>query len=107
MNPDTAAKLPFRIMFLDQLLRQVGNTGGQWNPIEMGDHKMPTRFYDTPRFARRAPSIEPMPTLAGDDKVEARFGETRVFGCGFDVANRDARLAIDAPRFLQQRRRPI
>ncbi len=107
MNSDTAAELPFWIVLLDQLFRQVSDIGRQRNPIEMRDHKMPARFHDAPRFTRRALSIEPKPTLSGDDQVEARFRKTRVFGCCFDVANRDTRLAIDAPRFLHQRRRPI
>ena len=86
MNPGAAAKLLFRIMFLDQLFRQVGYIGGQRNPIELRDHEMPTGFYDTPRFGRRPRSIEPEPTLSGDDEVGARIGETRVFGCCFDVS---------------------
>src|SRR6266550_1616654 len=107
MNPDTAAELPFRIMFLDEVFREVGDIGRQRNPIEMRDHKMPTGFYDATRFASCPRSIEPKPTLSGDNKVEARIGKTRIFCRCFDVANRDARLAIKAPRFLHQGRRPI
>ena len=107
MNPDTAAELPFRIMFLDELFRNIGDIARQRNPIEMRDYKMPAGFYDATRFVRRPPSIKPKLTLAGDHKIEARFRKTRVFGRCFDVAHRYAHLAIQTPCFLHQRRRPI
>jgi len=107
MHPHTAAELPLRIMFLDELFRLLGDVGRQRNPIEKRDHKMPAGFHNAFRFECRTRPVEPKPALSGQNEVKARFGKTRVFGYRFDVANCDASLAIDASRFLHQRRRAI
>src|SRR5882672_4641353 len=57
----SATKLPFRIVFLNQLLSRLDHVARQRNPIEMSDHQSPARKEQPPRLGCSAWTIEPMP----------------------------------------------
>src|ERR1700730_17335217 len=49
----SAAKLPFRIVLLDQLLSRLDHVARQRNPVEMPNHEPPAWTEHAPRLSRR------------------------------------------------------
>src|SRR5438046_2702345 len=79
---------PLRIVAKDQLLRSLRNRVFAWEPGQIGEDQLPTRFQ--PRFdqGHHTLGVEIEPTLSTTDDIEGLWRELRVFsstGCKADV----------------------